>query len=120
MILVFTHADLSTSHRYQSNKVALKTRVATDIKERYGLVEDLPMVFLSTQKYTCSYLKGLGECDCERGNRYNADSRRRLYEQVWKRRTDPLVVVAEAAEDTTTHDQDDGDDGDDHNSDTPE
>ncbi|SAM03025.1 hypothetical protein [Absidia glauca] len=117
VILVFTHADLSTSHRYQSNKVALKTRVVADIKERYGLVDDLPMVFLSTQKYTCSYLKGLGDCDCERGNRYNADSRRRLYEQVWKRRTDPLVV-AEPAEDTTTqHDQDDDDD---RNNDTPE
>jgi hypothetical protein len=92
--------------------------VAADIKERYGLVDDLPMVFLSTQKYTCSYLKGLGDCDCERGNRYNADSRRRLYEQVWKRRTDPLVVVEPAEDTTTQHDQDDDDD--DRNNDTPE
>ncbi|CAO3651038.1 unnamed protein product [Cunninghamella echinulata] len=120
VILVFTHADLATSHRFQSNKVALQTTVNQDIKDRYQLDFDLPMIFLSTQRHTCSFLKGFGTCDCERGHRYNANTRRRLYEQVWKRRSDPFYYEPEedddddddddeAKEDQVLEDDDDGD-----------
>ncbi|KAI8147921.1 hypothetical protein BJV82DRAFT_593921 [Fennellomyces sp. T-0311] len=86
VLLVFTHADPSTINRYRSSKVALKTKVGPEIKESLGLDEELPMVFISTQKHMCSYFKGLGDCDCVHGSRYHADCRRRFYEQVWKRR----------------------------------
>ncbi|KAG0185401.1 hypothetical protein DFQ28_009399 [Apophysomyces sp. BC1034] len=90
VILVFTHADVSSTQRYQQHKFMLKTKTAKDIQEHYGLQEELPMIFLSTQKYMCSYIRGTGDCDCERGNRYNADCRRRLFEQVMKRRNHPF------------------------------
>ncbi|CAO3652612.1 unnamed protein product [Cunninghamella blakesleeana] len=111
VLLVFTHADLATSHRFQSNKVALQTTVHQDIKVRYQLDFDLPMIFLSTQKHTCSFFKGFGDCDCERGNRYNANTRRRLYEQVWKRRLDPFYY--EPTDDTDNELEDDKEDEDD-------
>ncbi|KAI8370686.1 uncharacterized protein BYT42DRAFT_98825 [Radiomyces spectabilis] len=90
VVLVFTHAEPSTLHYHQQYKMKLKTKVSLQIKEKYQLTKALPMVFLSTQTYTCSYLKGLGECDCERGHRYHADCRRRLYEQVKIRSTRPF------------------------------
>lgn len=94
VLLVFTHADVSHGHtnRHQSHKVALKTRVNRALKEKYGLDFDLPMLWISTQKYVCGFLKGLGECDCETGHRYHSDCRRRLYEQVVKRRHLPFCI----------------------------
>lgn len=86
VILVFTHADASSTHLYRGNKVALKTKLGPSIKEQFSLEQELPMVFISTQKYMCSFLKGLGDCDCVKGFRYHADCRRRFYEHVWKRR----------------------------------
>lgn len=93
VILVFTHADASNINRYRNNKVVLKTKVSVSIKEEFGISHELPMVFISTQAYMCSFLKGLGECDCDRKSRYNADCRRRLYEQVWLRRDKPFHFV---------------------------
>lgn len=94
MLLVFTHVDIvnGNANRYQSHKVALKTKVNRTLREKYNLDFDLPMLWISTQKFTCGYLKGFGECDCEKGNRYHSDSRRRLYEQVMKRRDIPFAL----------------------------
>lgn len=92
VILVFTHADTSTVHLYRSHKVALKTKVGPGIKEHFNLDQELPMVFLSTQKHVCSYLKGSADCDCIIGNRYHADCRRRFFEQVWRRRNKPFLI----------------------------
>lgn len=51
------------------------------------------MLWISTQKYTCGFLKGLSEfCDCEKGNRYHSDCRRRLYEQVMRRKAIPFTL----------------------------
>ncbi|KAG2219095.1 hypothetical protein INT45_005826 [Circinella minor] len=95
VILVFTHADPSTINRYRSNKVTLKTKVGPEIKDYLELDEELPMVFISTQKHMCSYFKGMGDCDCVHGSRYHADCRRRFYEQVWKRRNIPFQLDEE-------------------------
>lgn len=92
VILVFTHADTSTFHLYRSHKVALKTKVGPRIKEYFALDQEIPMVFLSTQKHVCSYLKGSADCDCVSGNRYHADCRRRFFEQVWRRRNIPFFI----------------------------
>jgi hypothetical protein len=95
VLLVFTHVDIvnGSTSRYQSHKVALKTKVNKALKEKFNLHQDLPMLWISTQKYTCGFLKGSSECDCEKGNRYHSDCRRRLYEQVWKRKNIPFKVV---------------------------
>lgn len=95
MVLVFTHVDIVNGNttRYQSQKVALKTKVNRALKEKYNLKQDLPMLWISTQKYTCGFLKGLSDCDCEKGNKYHSDCRRRLYEQVWKRRSTPFIAA---------------------------
>jgi hypothetical protein len=92
VIIVFTHVDLVSDHssRYQAQKVYLKTKVSKALQERYAYQHELPMAWISTQKYTCGFLKGLGDCDCERGNKYHADSRRRLYQQVIQRRHSPF------------------------------
>ncbi|KAI9313760.1 hypothetical protein BX666DRAFT_2029935 [Dichotomocladium elegans] len=95
VVLVFTHADASTVHLYRSNKITLKTKIGPEIKEMFDLDQDLPMVFISTQKHLCSYLKGLGDCDCVHGSRYHTDCRRRFYEQVWSRRHNPFLLSAE-------------------------
>lgn len=94
VLLVFTHVDIVNGNttRYQSHKVALKTKVNHILRERYKLDFDLPMLWISTQKFTCGYLKGFGDCDCEKGNRYHSDCRRRLYEQVTKRRSIPFAL----------------------------
>lgn len=81
------------TNRYQSHKVALKTKVNRLLKEKYNLKHELPMLWISTQKYTCGFLKGLSDCDCEKGNRYHSDSRRRLFEQVSKRRNSPFTLT---------------------------
>ncbi|KAG0750021.1 hypothetical protein G6F57_003931 [Rhizopus arrhizus] len=95
VLLVFTHVDIvnGDTSRYQSHKIALKTRIGKELKEKYQLKHDLPMLWISTQQYTCSYLKGLGDCDCERGARYHADCRRRLFEQIFKRRHHPFILL---------------------------
>ncbi|KAI8074842.1 hypothetical protein BC940DRAFT_362930 [Gongronella butleri] len=93
VILVFTHADLGKEYRYRDNKLTLKTTVARNIASRYGLAANLPMAFISTLSHTCRLLKGDGNCDCQRGNRYHADARRRLYEQVWQRHAAPLRLT---------------------------
>lgn len=100
VLLVFTHVDIVNGNttRYQSHKLALKTRVNQALKEKYALTQDLPMTWISTQKYTCGFLKGLSECDCERGNRYHSDCRRRLYEQVSKRKSIPFLINKVVAE----------------------
>lgn len=92
--MVFTHADVSHGHtnRFQSHKIALKQKVNRTLKEKYHLDFDLPMLWISTQKYVCGFLKGLGDCDCETGLRYHSDCRRRLYEQVVKRRHIPFYI----------------------------
>lgn len=96
VLLVFTHVDIvnGNTNRYQSHKVALKTKVSRALKEKYNLKHDLPMLWISTQKYTCGFLKGLGDCDCEKGYRYHSDCRRRLFEQVSKRRNSPFTLTA--------------------------
>ncbi|CAO3688556.1 unnamed protein product [Rhizopus microsporus] len=100
VLLVFTHVDIvnGDTGRYQSHKLSLRTSIAKQLKERYHLVHDLPMLWISTQKYSCSYIKGLGDCDCERGARYHADCRRRLYEQVMKRKHRPFKLNIEEKE----------------------
>lgn len=92
VILVFTHADASNVNGYRGSKVALKAKVSPAIKDRFELEDELPMVFLSTQKYMCSYFKGHGNCDCVKGSRYHADCRRRFFEQVWRRRDRPFIM----------------------------
>lgn len=93
VLLVFTHVDIvnGDASRYQSHKITLKTKISKALKEKYQFKNDLPMLWISTQKYTCNYLKGIGECDCERGARYHADCRRRLYEQVYRRKNSPFL-----------------------------
>ncbi|KAK4516421.1 Peptidyl-prolyl cis-trans isomerase cyp10 [Mucor velutinosus] len=101
VLLVFTHVDIvnGNTNRYQSHKVALKTKVNRALKEKYGLASDLPMLWISTQKYTCGFLKGLSDvCDCEKGNRYHSDCRRRLYEQVMKRKNTPFTLKEKVEE----------------------
>ncbi|KAF7722308.1 GTPase IMAP member gimd1 [Apophysomyces ossiformis] len=102
VIMVFTHADVNSTQRYQHYKVMLKTKTSKDIQAHYGLQEELPMIFLSTQKYICSYIRGTGECDCERANRNNADCRRRLFEQIMKRRNHPLYWSTQHGKDIAT------------------
>jgi hypothetical protein len=94
-LLVFTHVDIvnGNTNRYQSHKIALKTKVSRALKQKYGLDRELPMLWISTQKYTCGFLKGLSDfCDCEKGNRYHSDCRRRLYEQVMRRKGTPFTL----------------------------
>lgn len=98
VLLVFTHVDLGNAlnvQRYQSRKVALRSKVNQAIRERYHIHHDPPMLWISTQKFTCGFMKGLGLCDCERGNRYQSDCRRRLFEQVKKRASQPLINLVE-------------------------
>lgn len=110
VLLVFTHVDIvnGNTNRYQSHKVALKTKVNRALKEKYGLASDLPMLWISTQKYTCGFLKGLSDfCDCEKGSRYHSDCRRRLYEQVMKRKNIPFTLREK--EEETVNDEGDAD-----------
>jgi hypothetical protein len=94
VLLVFTHVDIvnGNTNRYQNHKMALKTKVNQALKEKYQLNQDLPMIWISTQKYTCGFLKGLSDCDCETGNRLNSDCRRRFIEQVVKRKDNPFIL----------------------------
>lgn len=94
MLLVFTHVDIVNGNisKYQAHKIALKSKINRYLKEKYGFEQDLPMLWISTQKYICGFLKGSSDCDCERGNKYHADCRRRLYEQVLKRKHIPFTL----------------------------
>ncbi|RUS16999.1 hypothetical protein BC937DRAFT_90549 [Endogone sp. FLAS-F59071] len=86
VVLIFTHADYGNYESYRENKFCLHEEVTPRIREEFQLQEDLPMLFLSTKQHVCQYTRGAGECDCKRANKYHADCRRRLYEQIWNRR----------------------------------
>ncbi|RUP47191.1 hypothetical protein BC936DRAFT_146028 [Jimgerdemannia flammicorona] len=86
VVLVFTHADYGNRESYRENKVCLYNEIALRVRQEFGLLQDLPMVSLSTNQHICQYTRGGDECDCKSANKYHADCRRRLYEQIWNRR----------------------------------
>ncbi|KAI7901173.1 uncharacterized protein BX663DRAFT_487760 [Cokeromyces recurvatus] len=100
ILFVFTHVDFvnGSAIRYDKHKMALKN-LFLELKVKYDIQHEVPMIWMSTRKYVCQFMKGMGECDCERGNRYHADCRRRLFEQVWKRRNSPFILIKEQDDD---------------------